>query len=242
MERGLYTAATGMSVAEMTMDVISNNLANTGTTGFKRDALIFNEALERVLKANGGSGREVGPLGNGPGAKGLYTVFEMGNLQATGNPMDLAIGTKEGMFAVQTPQGVKYTRDGVFALDLEGFMVDGNGYRVLDDGGADIQLDPGKLEISETGLITVNGNEVARIGLYQGTFDKDGFGLFESPDAVALDEEQVKVQQGFVEASNVNAIEEMILMIKLNRAFEMAQKSASSQDESTQRLLQALQS
>lgn len=241
MERGLYTAATGMSVAEMTMDVISNNLANTGTTGFKRDALVFNEALERVLKANGGAGREIGPLGNGPGAKGLYTVHEMGNLQATGNPMDLAIGTKEGMFAVQTPQGVKYTRDGVFALDLEGFMVDGNGFRVLDDSMSEIQLDPGKLEVGQDGLITVNGNEVARIGLFQGSFDKDGYGLFVSSDAVALDEEQVMVQQGFVEASNVNAIEEMVLMIKLNRAFEMAQKSASSQDESTQRLLQILQ-
>lgn len=231
-----------MSIAEMTLDVISNNLANVSTTGFKRDALVFNEALERVLRSHGGDGAEVGALGSGPGPKGVYTVFEMGHLQPTGNMTDLAIGTTDGMFAVETPEGVRYTRNGVFGVSPGGRLIDGNGFAVLDDAGSPIELPRGLVSVGPNGAITVEGQEVATVGVYRGTFSKEPSGLFVAEDVEDYPANEVKVHQGYIETSNVNAIEEMVLMIKLNRAFEMAQRSATSQDEATQRLISTLQS
>ncbi len=242
MERGLYTAATGMSIAEMTLDVVSNNLANVSTTGFKRDALVFNEALERMLRSGGGGGTEVGELGSGPGPKGVYTIHEMGHLQPTGNLTDVAIGTPDGMFALQTPEGVRFTRNGVFGMNEQGTLVDGHGFPVLDDAQSPIQLPQGLIAVSPIGEISVSGQEVGRIGVFRGTFVKEPSGMFNAADAEAYPDGEAKVHQGYIETSNVNAIEEMVLMIKLNRAFEMAQRSATSQDEATQRLISTLQS
>lgn len=241
MDRGLYTAATGMRMAELTMDIVSNNLANVGTTGFKRDGLMFNEALDRVIRAEGGNGAVIGELGGGPGLDGTYTDFKVGALQATGNSLDLAITSEKGMFAIQTPEGVKYTRAGTFAMNENREIVDLRGNPVLDDSGSPITVPPGPMSISKSGLIEVLGQEVGQIGVYDGGFQKSFDGHYVSSNAVAMDPELVSVEQGFIESSNVNAIEEMITMIKLNRAFEMAQRSAQSQDESSSRLIQTLQ-
>lgn len=229
-----------MTVAEMTLDVISNNLANAATTGFKRDAVVFNEAMEKVLRSEAGDGKEIGTLGSGPGVKAVATDFAQGSLVATGNPLDLALTSADGMFAVRTPDGIKYTRDGAFGTNADGLLVDKNGYPVLDDRENEITVTGGKLEINDSGTVSVNGAEVATLGIYKGQFTKQGLGLYSSSGAQVVDPNQVKVSQGFIESSNVNPIEEMVQMIKLNRAFEMAQKSATSQDESTQQLIQGL--
>ena len=227
-------------MAELSLSVISNNLANASTAGFKRDTLAFNETLERLLRADSGTGKEVGRLGSGPEPKGVYTIFEVGNIRPTGNPLDFSIATEPGMFAVQTPQGVKYTRNGSFGLNPLGQIVTSAGFPVLDESLSPIELPNGKAEVGRDGTIVVDNEEVAKIGVFKGEFTKDGFGLFNG-EGQLMDEDETIVVQGSIEASNVNAIEEMIMMIKLNRAFEMAQKSATSQDESTQRLIQVLQ-
>lgn len=228
-------------MAEMQMDVISNNLANVGTTGFKRDGLLFNEALDRVIRAEGGQGAELGELGGGPGPRGTFTDFKVGTMQATGNPLDLAIQTDRGMFAIQTEQGVKYTRGGTFAMNENREIVDLHGNAVLDDSGSPITLPLGPMSISRTGVIEVLGQEVGQLGIYDGEFKKSNDGMYTSGNAAPMEPETINIEQGFIESSNVNAIEEMIAMIKLNRAFEMAQRSAQSQDESSQRLIQTLQ-
>lgn len=228
-----------MSVAERWMDVISNNLANAATTAYKKDVMVFNEGLDRLL-SNQNSINPLGKLGAGPAEEGIYTVFEAGQISATGNPFDIAMTNEKAMFQVQTEKGTFYTRDGALTQNSDGELVTKFGAKVLDTSGNPIKIPAGRMAISPDGSIEVNGVSVAQMGIYTGTFTKAGGGLFTCPDPVA-DNSKNSVAQGAIELSNVNAIEEMIAMIKLNRAFEMAQKSAQSEDESTQRLLTILQ-
>jgi flagellar basal body rod protein FlgG len=117
-----------------------------------------------------------------------------------------------------------------------------SGAKVLDRDGKPIQLKPGEFAVSPAGEVSQAGVRVADIAVFQGAFSKAGENLFTSTNATLMDESQVDIRQGALEQSNVNAIEEMVAMIKLNRAFEMAQKSATSQDDTSGRLIQALQS
>lgn len=242
MNRGLYSAATGMSVAERWMETISHNLANVSTNAYKKDIIVFNEGLERELR-DPSSSREIGKLGAGPKPAGTFTSWQVGTAMATGNDFDLAITTRDGMFAVQTSQGRFYTRDGAFTLNSNRELTTKGGDLVLDVQGQPITLPSGKTVIQPNGQIIVDDQPVGQIGLFQGSFNKKGENLFSAQgNPVLMPEDQVLLQQGFIEGSNVNAIEEMVAMIRLNRAFEMAQKSAQSQDETTQQLIQSLAS
>lgn len=240
MQRGLYSAATGMAVSDRWMEVISQNLANVSTAAYKRDLMVFNEGLERQMYADGGQGSRLGAMGSGPQTKAIYTVWEQGTVQATGRPYDMALATNEGMFAVQTPQGVAYTRDGSFRRSVDGNLVDKLGNAVLDTQGRQITLSEGDIKVSMTGEVTVGERSVAQIAVFTGQFAKAGDNLYASTDASLMDDGQFEVRQGCLESSNVNAIEEMVAMIRLNRGFELAQKSVQSQDESTSRLIQSL--
>lgn len=231
-----------MSVAERWMDVISHNLANASTTAFKRDVMVFNEGFERLLANSGGEGESIGRLGAGPEVKGVFTVWEMGGIAPTGNDFDVALATENGMFQVRSGNGsVSFTRDGAWALSPERTLVTKNGSEVLDAEGQPITIPPGQMVIGRDGAVEVNGQRVGQIAVFTGAFSKNGNGEYASNNAVAMTPDTVQIQQRFIESSNVNAIEEMISMIKLNRAFEMAQRSAQSQDESTGRLIQILQ-
>lgn len=230
-----------MSAANQWLDVISQNLANVSTTGFKRDVIAFNEGLIREMRAQGGQGQALGLLGAGASAKGQYTIFDQGNLSTTGNALDLGLAQENGMFAVQTESGRFFTRDGAFTLNQDRQLTSIDGGLVLDDQGNPITLPAGKVIIASDGQISVDDQPVARLGIHEGQFSKVGSGLYSCPAPRLLDSDEVQVRQGVVESSNVNAVEEMIAMIRLNRAFEMAQKSVQSQDEATQRLIQSLQ-
>lgn len=227
-----------MSIADLWISTISNNLANASTTGFKKDTLVFNEAYERTL--NGSSG-EIGAIGAGPAPYGTYSVWENGALMTTGNPLDIAISNKTGAFKVRTEKGEFFSRNGALALSPQGTLVTSTGAEVLDRSGSVITIPRGRVDISPNGKLSVNDIEIAQIGLFEGDFTKVGDGLFSATAAREIDPREVNIQQGFIEQSNVNVVEEMIAMIKLNRAFELAQKSAQSEDESTQRLITILQ-
>ena len=238
MNRGIYATATGMMAAQTQLDVITNNLANASTTGFKRDGVAFAEGLEREMRANGGLGAVLGSLGSGAVQSGQFTDFEQGVLNPTGNPLDVAIQGAKGLFAVQTPQGVRYTRDGSFSLNQDRELVTHQGYPVLDDSLRPITLPSGKPLIQDDGTVQVDNQDSGKIGIFDGSFTKTGDNLYESLDAKALDEPQLKA--GHLEGSNVNAVESMVQMITLNRAFELAQRSIQQQDDLTQRLIQSL--
>ncbi len=239
MERGIYTSATGMQAAETWMETIAHNLANASTTGYKRDVVLFGDALERAMYADGGNARFLGTLGSGGTRLGQFTLFDTGLPTPTGNDLDVAITTAEGLFAVQTPDGASYTRDGSFELGPNRELTNKSGFPVLDANGSTITMPAGKVDIAPDGSVSVDGKFVAKLGVWNGEFVKSGSGLYTGANVSVMNDSRLAWQA--VEASNVNAIDEMISMIKLNRAFEMAQKSATTQDEMSQQLLQILQ-
>jgi flagellar basal body rod protein FlgG len=236
MQRGLYASATAMLSAQRLLDVVSHNLANVSTNGFKREGIVFNEQLERAMFTD--DGRYVGRLGAGGWPQDHYVSMEAGPMTTTGNPLDVAI-QEEGLFAVQTPAGVRYTRNGSFGVDAERRLTTHDGRPVLDTSLREITLPDGAISIDGVGRVTVGGAEVAQIGVFEGRVKKMGEALYEGADMKAL--ESPRLLTGVTEGSNVNAIEEMIAMIKLNRIYEMAQRGAQSQDEMTQKLLSSIQ-
>ena len=246
MNRGIYATATGMAAAEHWMDVVSNNLANIETVGFKRDGISFDDMMRRQMLGDGGSGALLGTLGSGAAAYEQYTDFATGTMRTTGNSFDLAMNGN-GMFAIQTDAGVKYTRNGSFAIMSNGgnqvSLVTKEGFPVLDDRGRPITFNSGQVKIDRDGSIAVDEVDTGiKVGVYAGTFKKDsaGGGQFNAPDAQAATAGTFAVQQGMLESSNVNAIEAMVQMIAAQRSYELAQKSILQQDDDTGKLVGTL--
>lgn len=227
MNRGIYSTASGMLSAQRAMDVTANNLANASTAGFKQDGLAFHDFYTRQLQVQG---RSIGSLGSGAAAQEEVTNFAQGRLSRSGNPLDLAITTEQRMFAVQTPEGIRYTRDGEFNLDAQDRIVDRQGNPLLDaDGRAIVLSGDGPVTVSETGEISQNAIPVAQVGTWQGTFAKTGDNRFSSQNATTATDATMK--QGYVEQSNVEPIVAMIDMVRCGRQFEMSQKSIQTQDD-----------
>lgn len=221
------------------MDVMSNNLANASTPGFKQDGLTFKDFLVRDLAANGGRGRKLGSLGSGSKEVSEYTNDQVGTPKQTGNPYDLALTTKEGMFGISTAAGTRYTRDGEFSTNIDGRIVDRQGNALLDDRGQPIDVPTAaSVVITPDGQITADGNPVAQIGVWTGAFQKVGDNDYSCAQPTAMD--QNGIMQGALESSNVETIHAMVEMIRLGRFYEMAQKSIQSQDESNGKVLEVL--
>lgn len=237
MNRGLYTSATGMVASQQWMDVVSNNLANASTTGFKRDEVTFKESYLQQLRANGGSGASIGSMPSGPQPNGTFTIFDKGSMLMTGNPMDMAINTPEGMFAVQTLNGTRYTRAGSFVLNDQGTLVTPSGLPVLDERGNTIQITAGQFKVTSSGKISANDLAMGSIGVYTGDFRKEGNNLY-TVSGVATAKTEPNIVAGAVESSNVNTVETMIEMIQVQRLYEMAQKSVQQHDEATKTLIE----
>lgn len=219
------------------LDVVANNLANTTTTGYKRDDVAFREMYERRIRVNGGAGAEIGSMMSGPAMVGTYTQFGKGPLQMTGNKLDLALDTTEGMFKIETPQGVRFTRDGSFTLNQNGELTTKSGFRVLDVNGNSIRPKPNDNAFSIGGEVMSVSGQKQQIAVESGTFTKIGQNLFISEG----DTQQMtdpKVIGGMIEASNVDTVRTMIEMIQVQRIYDMAQRSVQSHDESTAQLIQ----
>jgi len=233
MNRGIYATATGMIAAQQWMDVVANNLANASTTGFKRDSIAFDEAMLRELASG------VGKIGSGPIAPPPVTVFEPGAVEITGNPLDLAIGTARGLFAVQTADGIRYTRDGSFSMNEKRELVKPSGAPIRDIQHRKIVVPQGTNGYPREGNLTVNHEELTSNGVFDSAgFQKEGANLYTANAPVTRI--AAKVRAGALEGSNVNAIESMVQMISITRSYELAQKSIQSQDEQTQKIIQSL--
>jgi len=229
-----------MQATQTEMDLISNNLANISTVGFKRDGIAFSDAMEREVYANGGLGQKLGTLGSGPTQARQYTVFVMGPISGTGNALDVAINTQSGAFAVRDKDGsTKYTRNGSFTINADRTLTTKSGLPVLDDSEREITLPEGVVSISNDGTISVGDSTVAKIGVFDGAFTKTGNNLFETRKAELMSNADLRTSA--LEGSNVNSIEVMVKLISLNRNFELSQKSIQQQDSLTQRLIQSLQ-
>jgi len=259
MLRSLYTAATGMEAQQLKMDTIANNLANASTTGFKRVRPEFQDLLsETIVQATptgpAGGGQPV-PLQVGLGVKTGSTTRSMGqgDMQNTQNPLDLAIeGT--GYFRVQRPNGaVAFTRAGTFRIDETGRLVTQNGELI--EPGVTIPPETTGLTIRPNGTVLAtlptkqDPIELGQIGLTTFTnpaaLEAIGHNLFQ-PTGASGQELQLRpgeqgagtLSQGFLESSNVKAVEEMIDMISTQRSYEMNSKVIQTADQMLQRLTQ----
>ncbi len=238
MNRGIYTAAMGMSAGQRGLDVVANNLANAGTDGFKKDGLAFGDALVREMRGRGGLGRRLGGLGSGPTETAQFTDRAPGAVRKTNNPLDVALDSPRAMFAVQDAGGTRFTRNGAFTLDSEGGLATAGGAKVLDAGGRPIRLDAkAKIEIAPDGRIRQGGREVARLGTFEGEFKKDGGNLWTGRGVRAVD---AGLSVGALEGSNADPLRGMIDLVTLQRHMEMAQKAVTTHDESTGKLLTLL--
>jgi flagellar basal-body rod protein FlgF len=229
-----YTTLTRQSGLLREMQVVANNIANVATTGFRQEGVIFSEY---VLPIKDGSSLSMG-YGNVQN-----TSYAQGTLSQTGGAFDLAI-EGEGFFLIETPQGERLSRSGAFSPNAEGDLVSMNGYRVLDAGGAPVFIPPdvGKVAISGDGTLSAGGKPIGQIGLVapndrSNMVREDGV-MFRADDGY-IPAEKARILQGFVEGSNVNAINQLGRMIEIQRAYEMGQSFLESED---QRVRQAIDS
>lgn len=235
MIRGLYTAGSGMISQAYRQDVITNNLANSNTTGYKRDAATIRAfPAMLLLRLNDGSPVNIGYLGTGAVLDGTYTDFSPGSLKETGNPFDLAIAGP-GFFTVALEDRLAYTRNGVFSLDGNGYLVDAEGHRVQGNQG-DIRLDPGgEVVITEEGVILQNGEEVSRLEILvpgEGNrMEKLAGNLYVPLDPDLMQVADSRVLSGYVETSNVKAVREMMDLLASFRTYEACQKAIQAADE-----------
>jgi len=220
-----YTA-NGLENKARVMEIIANNLANVSSAGFKRSA-VFSESLQNS---------EVSPQTESTPIE--LIDFAQGRLQETGNKLDLAI-EGPGFFTVQTEQGLRYTRQGHFVLNPEGLLATANGDLVLGQSGPiSVALDS---SIAEDGSIHSNDGVVDKLAIVQvtdsGQLRRAGNGYFQAVDDRALTDSDasVRIRTGFLEESNVDALEEMANMIDVYRQFEANQKALRAQDETLEK-------
>ncbi len=269
MIRGLYTAASGMKAQQYKMDAVSNNMANADLNGYKKDVSTFKSfpsLLIRKVDNNGnfplpfGTTNKaplVGKLGMGVEYNESFTIFAQGPLKGTGNPFDLTLDNK-GFFAVETPNGERYTRNGAFTMSKEGYLVTKQGFLVMGENGPiEVQQNNFKVDIKgnvihnpkfagETDdLVTDRENswteeeviDTLKVVNFENDryLQKEGNSLWRSNE-ISGDAEMVYAQDrpgvraGFVEGSNVNVVDEMVSLIQVNRAYEANQKTIQTQD------------
>ena len=237
MLRGIYTAAAGMVSEGLCNDAIANNLANVNTTGYKRDVTVTKDFATFLIERTGKDGSGAAPIGGmgyGDVVNEIATIYTNGQLQPTGNPLDLAV-QGSGYFAVQTPNGVRYTRDGAFFRSGRGQLVTADGYQVLGTNNRPITLPDGTASISSDGRVTVAGQPTGQLQLVEFGNDrsvlrKEGSNLFSTTNEAQPRRATGTVQQGSLERSNVNVISEMVNMISGYRSYEMSGKMVQSQD------------
>lgn len=222
------------------LELVSNNVANLNTTGYKRDDVFVqavNRQLDRLTRA-----------GQTAPARFPYALqrldFSQGSLAETNEPLDVAI-SGDGFFVIETPDGEAYTRNGRFTLNPDNVLTNMDGDPVLGQGGSiQIQTDensPNEILINGQGEIFLDNNIVGQLQIVRAEnpdgLVKIGGNLFRptDPEAVMIPVEEPAVRQGFLEDANVNAVAEMINMMELVRQFEIDQKVVHTQDELLER-------
>jgi len=259
MIRSLWIAKTGLDAQQTQLDVISNNLANVSTNGFKRSRAVFEDLLYQNMRQPGAQSSQTTSVPTGllvgTGVRPVATsrMHTQGSMQQTGNNLDVAING-QGFLQVQMPDGtVGYTRDGALHRDANGVVVTSNGYPLQPsitipanaqtitigaDGTVGVTL-PGSAAVQTLGNIQlanfVNPGGLQSLGqnLYQETAASG------NPQTSAPGTNGTGVlNQGYVETSNVNVVEEMVSMIQTQRAYEINSKAIQTSDQMLQRLTQ----
>ncbi|MBP2655584.1 MAG: flgG 2 [Firmicutes bacterium] len=241
MIRGIYTAGSGMVAESLRNDAIANNLANANTAGYKKDVAVTKDFRNILIRRiNDGRDRpEIGGTGLGTIVDEIATIQSAGIMRQTGNPLDVAIEGK-GFFAVETPNGVRYTRNGSFSRNSQGELVTLDGYRVLGDNGPIRIGNAGVVNIGEDGRVMIQGKDPAatsagklRIEAFadERQLTKEGASMFSAPPGARPGAGNVLVHQGMLELSNVNVVSEMVNLISGYRAYEVNSKVVQAHDQ-----------
>jgi flagellar basal-body rod protein FlgF len=253
MQTGYYAATGGMVAQFNRMDTIASNLANANTTGYKRDQLITGD-FARLFKTV----QSELPIANNteeaaqyfnrslsrvPQITDAYTDHTIGAMQRTDNTFDMALSKEGQFFAIQTPQGVRLTRDGIFTIDDEGKLVNKQGHAVLSADRTPITFTTQEsvITVDKNGQVSANVPGTTQMAANKKllviepqnirALKKEGENLYipDPADPLIPLAESGSVMQGFVEKSNVNAVNEMIALVEANRLVGMYQKAMDSQ-------------
>ncbi|WP_456277474.1 flagellar hook-basal body protein [Bacillus sp. AK128] len=266
MLRGFYTAASGMLSQQRMTEMLTNNMANANTPGFKADQASMRAFPELLLQRinNPGvpntdrhlsGGRTIGSINTGSYLQETIPSFVQGALRDTGRQTDIALveanmpvdevtGQKSSLFySVQDANGeTRYTRNGNFTIDGQGFLTTNEGYYVLNENNERINIPSGEFSLQEDGAILENNQLLGRINIVlaqnPNALIKEGNGLFRTEDGQALqtaignEDVTYSLKQGFIEQSNVDAAQTMTQMLSAFRAFEANQKVLQAYDKS----------
>jgi flagellar basal-body rod protein FlgF len=234
MDNSLLINLSGQLTAYQAMDVVANNLANMSTPGFKREGMKFQEFLSPTAAATSVAGlQNNAPLAfvqNG----GVFRDESEGPMDKTGAPLDLAI-SGNGFFQVQTPNGVRYTRDGHFQLNSQGQIIDANGYPLIGDGGP-ITVTPqdGDIHIAADGTVSGALGQLGTIKIVgfanQAAMSQQGSNLY-ATNQQPLPNPGGTIAQGMLEGSNVQPVMEMSTMIKIMNNYQMIASLTKSQQQ-----------
>ncbi len=221
MISGIYDLTDGALTQDLRFETIANNIANGNTTGFKKDIISFSQTLDMQSISK--------------------TDFSQGPIRYTGNALDIALEAP-GFLKVQTPNGIRYTRDGALSINAEGFLVTGNGDKVLGENGP-ISVEGGTVTIGQDGQISVDNVPSDKLMVVD--FDKpellrkegSSYYSYQGDDKEISEQTDAVIKQRYLEGSNVNPAQQMIEMIETYRAFESVEKAIQSIDGSTGKLI-----
>lgn len=230
----------GALIYEKRLEVLSNNIANVNTTGFKEDKVfrlpiqsksVWDNIPEKLQENISVDRISSLPIGS-------FTNFNQGQLKQTGNVLDIALDG-EGFFAIQTPKGIQYTRKGNFALNQDGTVVTQDGFEVLGKSGGSIQISGHHVIVDHAGVIHVDGTEIDSFNIVdfpdKKILLKVGDSLYSpiNQDYQGVQAENIVLHQGFTESSNVDPVKVMTEMINVMRGYESYQKVLMSMNDNS---------
>ena len=222
---GMIEGTETMLAHENRMDQISNNLANVDTAGYKKEDITFWEMMFNTADKRPRVGK----------ALKILTDQQQGSAKQTDSPLDFAING-DGFFRVQTPNGVRYTRNGNFTLNSQGQLSTQDGNLVIGDGGPIVLADQ-NVQVGRDGQISANGTAINRLGIVTfpdlTSLEKEGANLFRTKEGAPQEQavETPNIQQGYLEGANVNIVAEMTEMIDLQRAYQSQQRAIQTTDD-----------
>lgn len=240
MENPAYVVLSQQMALSKQMDVIANNMANVNTPAYRGQTLLFNEFLGKATNPGiSGTGSRVAFVGLG----GTLPDIRPGPMEPTSNPLDFALQGR-GYFAVSTPDGLRYTRDGHFQINAQGQLVNAQGYQVVDPQGRPLSVPQGanNIEVTPTGTLNSDKGPIGSLQIVK--FDSDvamqkvGTDLYQTDAPAQPVDATTTVKQGMIEGSNVQPILEVSKMIQVQRAYEAAQTIISNEHD---RDIQAIQ-
>ena len=239
MENAITAGLSKQIVLARALETSANNVANQTTAGFKADHLAFREYLAAIDDRTTGD-----PLVSLVVDPDTYTDFRAGGVEQSYRDLDFAIDG-DGFFAIETPAGTRYTRDGRFSVNAYGELVTRSGASVLDSGGSPILIDPeaGPVLATPDGELQQNATPIAALGVFRfadlRAMRKAGDNLFAAQEEGAA-AESPRVRQGFIETSNVNPVAAMTDMIEILRAYEQAAQLTETANELQRRAVETL--